>query len=136
MTIPANKQQAASPWGAEVVYLCYGPEGGPFTIVDTGTPLPVSATVTFPGSLAVTQSGTWTVQQGGAPWSVNISGTTSSDTPKKRIMLPANGGANMPATGQGIAFANGIAIRITTGPGDGDAGAASTNDVLVNLDYA
>ena len=50
--------------------------------------------------------------------------------------LPANGGANMPTTGCGVAFASGIGIRITTGPGDSDTGAASTNDVLVNLDYA
>jgi hypothetical protein len=36
----------------------------------------------------------------------------------------------------GLAIANGIAFRITTGPGDADTGAAATNDVLVNLDYA
>ena len=45
MSIPENTQQATQ-WGADAVFLCYGPEGGPFTIVDTGTPLPV----TFGGS--------------------------------------------------------------------------------------
>ena len=173
MTIPANKQQAASPWGAEVVYLCYGPEGGPFTIVDTGTPLPVSGSVAIAGTPTIVEvpatSGGCTPYSYIAAGSSNqdsqvvknsagqlygyalfnttasvryvkiydkATGPTSSDTPKKRIMLPPGGGANMPATGCGIAFANGIAIRITTGPGDSDTGAASTNDVLVNLDYA
>ena len=36
--------------------------------------------------------------------------------------------------GDGLAFVNGIAIRITTGPVDSDVGAAAGNDVLVNLD--
>jgi hypothetical protein len=169
MTIPANKQQAASPWGAEVVYLCYGPEGGPFTIVDTGTPLPVSIAGTPSFTEATATSGGCTpysyISAGSSNQDSQVvkgsagqlygyalfnttasvryvkiydkaTGPTSADTPKRRIMLPASGGANMPTTGCGLAFANGIGIRITTGPSDGDTGAASTNDVLVNLDYA
>jgi hypothetical protein len=181
MSIPANPQQAALPWGAEAVYLCYGPQGGPFTIVDTGTPLPVSASVSIPNPLPVSQSGGWsftlaTATSGGCtPYSYiaagssnqdsqvvknaagqlygyqlfnttssdryvkiydKATGPTSADTPKKRIYVPAKGGANMPTVGAGVAFASGIGIRITTGPADSDTGAAATNDVLVNLDYA
>jgi hypothetical protein len=40
----------------------------------SGVPVPVSGTVSV-GTPAVTQSGTWTVQQGTPPWSVSISGT-------------------------------------------------------------
>jgi hypothetical protein len=41
MTIPANLQ-AAAPWGAEACVVCWGPEGGSYHVVDTGTPLPVN----------------------------------------------------------------------------------------------
>lgn len=53
MTIPANTQQAAEPWGAEAVYACYGTEGGPYTGVSEQTPLPVVGVTGGPGSVNV-----------------------------------------------------------------------------------
>ncbi len=48
--------------------------------------------------------------------------------------MPAGGGISIPAS-QGIAFDTGIMFRITTGIADNDTGAATANDVLVNVDY-
>ena len=62
------------------------------------------------------------------------SAPSSSDTPVKRLFVPAGGGVTVPAS-QGIAFDTGIAFRITTGVADNDANAATANDVLVNADY-
>jgi hypothetical protein len=195
MTIQANLNQAAGNWGADCVYLGYGPEGGPFTVVSLSAGLPVNVvagTVQVSAPLAVSQSGNWTVQPGNTPnttpWlftqtpvtsggcsmdsyissgaanqdqhpikgsagqlygyalfnttaSVryvkvyNLASPTSASTPVIRIMLPANGGANMPVGDSGLAFSTAIAIRITTGPADNDTGAASANDVLANFFY-
>lgn len=59
---------------------------------------------------------------------------TSADTPVKRYLVPANGGAVIPQS-SGVVFSNGIAFRITQNPADNDATAAATNDVLVNANY-
>src|SRR5262245_18915146 len=86
MTIPANKQQAASPWGAEAHYLVYGPEGGPFTIVDTPTPLPV------------------TVISGGGSGSNAAAGATGSAVPAQADYQGVNvGGTLRDQTGSGPA---------------------------------
>jgi hypothetical protein len=80
MTVPANLQQAAAPWGADAVYLTFGPEGGPFTVVSASAGLPVNVvagTVQVSAPLPVAQSGTWTVQQGNAPWTVTQTPATS-----------------------------------------------------------
>jgi hypothetical protein len=42
VTIPFNVQQASTPWGAEAVYLVYGPIGGPGTVVNVGAGLSVA----------------------------------------------------------------------------------------------
>ena len=59
---------------------------------------------------------------------------TSSDTPIKTLIAPPGGGNN-PAVPHGIAVANGIAIRITTGLADNDTGAAGSGEVSVDLEY-
>jgi hypothetical protein len=77
MAIPANKQQAASPWGAEAHYIVYGPEGGPFTIVDTPTPLPV------------------TVVSGGGSGSNAAAGATGSAVPAQADYQGVNVGGTL-----------------------------------------
>ena len=62
---------------------------------------------------------------------------TSADTPVLRFQLPGNSsgaGWSQPLPG-GLTFTNGIGFRITTGAADNDTGAASANDVLINMGY-
>ena len=60
---------------------------------------------------------------------------TSADTPVWTIPLWSNDPAiSLPASG--LAFANGISIRATTGIADNNNVAPGTNDVVVNLAYA
>jgi hypothetical protein len=42
MVLPANSQQASAPWGVDAVVVCFGPEGGPYTVASAGAGLPVS----------------------------------------------------------------------------------------------
>jgi hypothetical protein len=42
MTLLANTQQAAAPWGVDAVYVCFGTEGGPYTGVSASSGLPVN----------------------------------------------------------------------------------------------
>lgn len=66
------------------------------------------------------------------------SGPTSSDTPVLSIPVPASvtgAGVSFPLGWPGIAFSNGIGIRMTTGMADADASAVTANDMLVNLIY-
>jgi hypothetical protein len=63
-------------------------------------------------------------------------GPTSADTPKFRFILNGTQGAGSCRDfTNGVAFANGIAFRITTGIADNDTGAATANDVIVNAEY-
>jgi hypothetical protein len=48
----------------------------------------------FPATQAVTQSGTWTVQQGSAPWSVSQSGTWNLNNITGTISLPTGAATN------------------------------------------
>jgi hypothetical protein len=60
MSIPCNRQASVDPWGATPSYLVYGAENGPFTIVDTVTPLPVkivSGQVTINNTVVPGQTG-------------------------------------------------------------------------------
>lgn len=64
---------------------------------------------------------------------------TSSDTPKLRLLIPGNSagaGNNVPIPACGIAFANGIAFRLTQNIADNDATACSANDAVLNASYA
>jgi hypothetical protein len=58
MVIPANLGQAAAPWGAEACVICWGTEGGPYHVADTGTPLPVQGTLTVNPAAATTGGAT------------------------------------------------------------------------------
>lgn len=65
---------------------------------------------------------------------------TGSDTPVKRILIPA---AATAANGQmiaidapvGIKFAAGISYRVTTGIADNDTTAPAASTFLINIDY-
>jgi len=57
-----------------------------------------------------------------------------NDTPVMTYPIPAGSAANV-AFPNGVAFANGISVRATTGVGDSDTGAPSSNDVITNLNY-
>lgn len=63
------------------------------------------------------------------------SGPTSADTPKHIFPLAPNGGGIARTWPFGLAFANGIGFRITTGVADADTGAAGSNEVVVNTDH-
>lgn len=66
------------------------------------------------------------------------SAPTSADTPIFTHMIPGNAsgaGTNPSLPSFGVALNNGLGIRITTGPTDGDAGAAAANDVVVDITY-
>ena len=66
---------------------------------------------------------------------------TASDTPVKRLMIPAAAtaanGSGFIAIGweSGLNFDLGLSIRATTGIADNDTGALSANEVIVNIDY-
>lgn len=60
---------------------------------------------------------------------------TSADTPKLRITVPGattGAGIVVPLPDAGVAFANGIAFRMTTGAADNDANAVTANEVILN----
>jgi hypothetical protein len=60
--------------------------------------------------------------------------TVGTDTPFMTIPLPPSSATNI-AFPQGIAMGTGIGIGVTTGVADGDTGAPSANDVIVNIGY-
>lgn len=66
-------------------------------------------------------------------------GPTSSDTPVHVFQIPSQGTANGSgftfAVPVGLAFANGISFRITTGIAVNDANAATAADCVVNIGY-
>jgi hypothetical protein len=67
---------------------------------------------------------------------------TSSSTPIKTILIPANttsangAGNNLNLSTMGIKFSNGIAFRVSTGIADSDATAVTTGQLAINFDYA
>jgi hypothetical protein len=63
---------------------------------------------------------------------------TSADTPKLVIMVPGStaGAGAVKDFANGVVFAAGIGIRITTGQADNDTAAATAGDVVVNLQYS
>lgn len=63
---------------------------------------------------------------------------TSADTPIFTHMIPGNtngAGTNPSLPSFGVALLNGLGIRITTGPTDGDTGTVAANDVVVDITY-
>jgi hypothetical protein len=64
--------------------------------------------------------------------------TVGTDTPVLTLPIPGNlqgAGFVLDTGGMGVAFASGIALAITTGVADGDAGAVAANEIVVNLLY-
>lgn len=64
--------------------------------------------------------------------------TVGTDTPVLTLPIPGNtagAGFVLDTGGMGIAFATGIALAITTGVADADAGAVAANDIVVNILY-
>ncbi len=59
----------------------------------------------------------------------------ASDTPLLTLAIPPMGGSNV-FYAHGIPFGTGIGWAATTGPGDTDAGAPGTNEVVAQLFYA
>jgi hypothetical protein len=66
---------------------------------------------------------------------------TSSSTPIKTILIPANttsangAGNNLNLSTMGVKFSNGIAFRVSTGIADSDATAVTTGQLAINFDY-
>jgi hypothetical protein len=60
--------------------------------------------------------------------------TVGTDTPVATIPIPAGAAANVEFT-NGVGFATGIALALTTGVADSDTGAVAANEVVVNLFY-
>jgi hypothetical protein len=79
MTIPANIQQAAAPWGAEAVYVCFGTEGGPYTGVDATHGLPVNVVAGSSGNAAASATGA-AVPANADYQGVNVGGTLRGQT--------------------------------------------------------
>lgn len=61
--------------------------------------------------------------------------TVGTDTPVLTIPIPGGSAANVEFT-NGIPFATGIALALTTGVADSDTGAVAANEIVVNLLYA
>lgn len=65
--------------------------------------------------------------------------TVGTDTPVQVYTIPgrtAGGGVAVPIPTQGIAFATGIALAITTGAPDSDTGAVAADEIVVSYGYA
>jgi len=66
---------------------------------------------------------------------------TSSSTPVKTILIPANttsangAGNNLNLSTMGVKFTSGIAFRVSTGISDSDATAVTTGTLAINFDY-
>jgi hypothetical protein len=77
MTIPANLQQAAAPWGAEAVVVTWGTEGGPYNVTNATNPLPVqvigSVTLGSSVTIGVTTSGGCSVYRDLNPGTTGVS---------------------------------------------------------------
>lgn len=64
--------------------------------------------------------------------------TVGSDTPVQVYAIPggtAGNGLNLPIPPQGMAFANGIGLALTTGVANSDTGAVSANEHVVSYSY-
>jgi hypothetical protein len=64
--------------------------------------------------------------------------TVGTDVPVHTFLIPGNtagAGTNIPLPPQGIKFATGIALALTTGATDTDSAAVALNEILVNYGY-
>lgn len=114
--------------------------------VTGGTTLPVTPTTTFTNSAATT-NGTVIKASAGTLWSVVVSNvnaaarylkfynsttvTVGTTTPAFTILIPAGATVNIAGGSNGIRFATGICLGITTGMADADTGAVAANEIKV-----
>ncbi len=114
--------------------------------VTGGTTLPVTPTTTFTNSAAST-NGTVIKGSAGTLWSVCVSNinaairylklynsatvTVGTTTPILTIAIPAGGTVQFDGGSNGIRFATGICLGITTGAADNDTGAVAANEIKV-----
>lgn len=63
------------------------------------------------------------------------SAPSSSDTPVMTIYMAGSSGRTINLTDMGVAFANGIGLRASTGSGDSDNTAPSANDIYISVFY-
>lgn len=114
--------------------------------VTGGTTLPVTPTTTFTNSTATT-NGTVIKASAGTLWNVVVSNvnaaarylkfynsttvTVGTTTPVMTITIPAGGTVNIAGGSNGIRFATGICLGITTGMADADTGAVAANEIKV-----
>lgn len=77
ITSSAQKTIEFDARGTDSVQLTQVVGTGNFHVGTSAAPPNPVLSATVAGTLAATQSGTWTVQQGGAPWSVTVSGTVA-----------------------------------------------------------
>ena len=114
--------------------------------VTGGTTLPVTPTTTFTNSAATT-NGTVIKASAGTLWNVVVSNvnaaarylkfynsttvTVGTTTPAFTILIPAGATVNIAGGSNGIRFATGICLGITTGMADADTGAVAANEIKV-----
>ena len=118
--------------------------------VTGGTTLPVTPTTTFTNSAATT-NGTIIKATAGTLWNITASNinaavrylklynaasvTVGTTTPVLTIAIPAGGSINIAGGSNGLRFATGICIGITTGSGDTDTGAVAANEIKVATSF-
>lgn len=123
---------------------------GSLTSAGTTTNTPVTPTTTFTNSAATT-NGTVIKGSAGTLWSVAASNinaavrylklynsttvTVGTTTPILTIAIPAGGTVQIDGGSNGIRFATGICLGITTGSADSDTGAVAANEIKVATSY-
>lgn len=119
---------------------------GTLTSAGTTTNTPVTPTTTFTNSAATT-NGTVIKGSAGTLWNITASNinaavrylkiynsatvTVGTTTPILTIAIPAGGSINIAGGSNGLRFATGICLGITTGSADGDTGAVAANEIKV-----
>jgi hypothetical protein len=118
--------------------------------VTGGTVLPVTPTTTFTNSAAST-NGIVIKATAGTLWSIVASNvnaavrflkvynsatvTVGTTVPVFVIAIPPNSTVQFDGGSNGIRFATGICIAITTGAADGDTGAVAANEIKVSTSW-
>lgn len=126
------------------------PVSGTLTSAGTTTNTPVTPTTLFTNSAATT-NGTVVKASAGTLWNISASNinaavrylklynsttvTVGTTTPVLTIAIPAGGFVNIAGGANGIRFATGICLGITTGNTDADTGAVAANEIKVVTTY-
>lgn len=128
------------------------PVSGTVTATVTGgTVLPVTPTTTFTNSAATTNA-TSIKASAGTVWSINATNTNAAvrylklynkasaptvgtDVPVLTVAIPATGFVKVDGGSNGIRFATGIALAITTGATDADTGAVAAAEIKLATSF-